>query len=196
MTLIEVIVAISIMGIIATASIGLSITSQTSAAAQQRQELAVAIANQAMESVSAQPTVASAILVGRTQSSVTSNWNDTINTTTGGIGSTYAAWDATATATSIPVVPILSTVIQSGTTYETNTLIGTCYQRTDATGTCTKVAGYTAPALPQPAGWSPILRVIVVVRWHAGTGCTGVGGCSYSTTSLIDPHVDLPWDTH
>ncbi|TFC35937.1 type II secretion system protein [Cryobacterium sp. MDB1-18-2] len=200
MTLIEVIVAISIMGIIAAAAVGLSITSQSGAVAQQRQELAVTIANQAMESVSAQSAVTGALVAGRSQSNVSANWTNAINSGTSGLSDTYPAWDPGATAASVATVPILSAPLSlSGTTYTTNILVGTCYQKSvgaTAPGTCTKVAGYTAPSLPEPTGWSPVLRVMVIVRWNAGGVCSGTAGCSYQTTSLVDTHIDLPWDTN
>lgn len=196
MTLIEVIVAISIMGIIATAVVGLSITSQTSAAAQQRQGLAVTIANEAMEHVSAQAagtnsvTGESYLFRGRTQAAVSVNW--TANAGVGGLSDTYAGWDSAAVASSAPVVPISSGATRSGTKYTTDTLIGTCYQATSGTGNCVRPTSSNPAAAP--AGTTRIIRVIVVVRWTAGTGCAA--GCAYQTTSLVDPHFDLQWQTN
>ena len=198
MTLIEVIVAISIMGIVATAAIGLSITSQTSAAAQQREELAVAIANQAMEHVSAQAagtnlaTNVSYLFQGRTQALVTASW--AANAGVAGLADTYQGWDSVAVATSTPVVPISSVSRQSGTDYTTYTLIGTCYQATSGSGDCVRLAAAIPPATA-PANTTSILRITVVVRWKAGIGCAS-GGCSYETTSLVDPHFDLQWKTN
>lgn len=204
MTLIEVIVAISIMGIIATAAIGLSITSQTSTAAQQRQELAVTIANQAMESVSAlssgtDPTTGmNYLLTDRTQTDVTASW--AVNAGASGLTDTYPGWDSSPSTPPSPTVPITSPPLgQSGTTYTTHTLIGTCYAQRPASGAisssgCTKAPGYsgTTPPVAVPANMTQMVRVIVVVRWTAGTGCAA-SGCSYQTTSLVDPQLDLQW---
>jgi len=200
MTLIEVIVAISIMGIVATAAIGLSITSQTSAAAQQRQELAVTIANQAMEQISAQAagtnliTNKSYLFQGRTQSLVNASWS--ANAGAAGLADTYPGWDTAAVATSTPVVPMSSTIRQSGTDYTTHTLIGTCYQATSGSGNCVRLA--PAPARPPataPASTTQLVRLIVIVRWTAGTGCAA-SGCSYQATSFVDAHFDLQWKTN
>lgn len=197
MTLIEVIVAISIMGIIATSAVGLGITSQTSAVAQQRQELAVTIANQAMESVSAQAagtnlvTKESYLFQGRTQSLVTASW--TANAGAAGLSDTYPGWDSVAVATSTPVLPLSSVITVSGTDYTAHTLIGTCYQATTGSGNCVRLASATPPATA-PANTTQILRIIVIVRWNAGTDCSA-SGCSYETTSLVDPHFDLQWKT-
>ncbi|TFB87097.1 prepilin-type N-terminal cleavage/methylation domain-containing protein [Cryobacterium algoricola] len=199
MTLIEVIVAISIMGIVATSAIGLSIASQTGAAAQQRQELAVSIANQTMESVSAQAattialSVPSFLLQGRTQVDVTSSWS--ANATASGWTDTYMDWDTAATGATADLVEITKTLpIQSGTVYTVTTLIGTCYE--PANGDCKQLPSVTLPPATTPDGYTQLQRVMVIVRWTVGTSCPPPGGCTFQATSLFDPHVDLTWVSH
>lgn len=197
MTLIEVIVAISIMGIIATGAVSLSITSEKSAATQQRQELAVTIANQAMEFVASQPagtnpTIGMSYLFGgRAADAVSDSW--AANAGTDGLDLTYPVSDTTATAASVAVIPLSATVTQSGTEYTTHTLIGTCFQPISGSGDCTTLTGVATPPSVAP-GATPLLRVMVVVRWNAGSGCSA-SGCSYQATSLIDAHDDLLWKT-
>ncbi|MCX7523186.1 prepilin-type N-terminal cleavage/methylation domain-containing protein [Microbacterium sp. STN6] len=196
MSLIEVIVAISLMSIVATAAIGLSISSMKSAAKQQRQELAVTVANQAMEVVSAHAssvngaTGVSALYNGRAKTPVQTNW--AANTGVAGTGATYAAWDPTATASSTPEIPITKVYPHSGTNYTAHTLIGVCYQPASG-GDCTRIAGQAMAPSVAPAGRTALIRVMVVVRWSAGCGA---GGCSYQTSTLIDSHSDLEWNTH
>ncbi|GAA3895775.1 hypothetical protein GCM10022381_41610 [Leifsonia kafniensis] len=200
MTLIEVIVAISLIGIIATAAIGLSITSQKGTSVQQRKELAVTIASDAMEAVNARSgateplTGLNYLLTGRTQGDVLTAWN--ANTGVSGLATTYPGWDPGATSTSTMALDILKTVSRSGTTYSVYTLIGTCYISTPGGGDCTKNSpGETIPPATIPAGKTPLSRVLVVVRWTAGSGCAA-SGCSYQTSSLVDAHDDLVWNTH
>ncbi|WP_151199587.1 prepilin-type N-terminal cleavage/methylation domain-containing protein [Cryobacterium sp. LW097] len=195
MTLIEVIVAISLIGIVATAAISLSITSQKGASVQQRQEIAVTIATEAMERVSAQsaatnPTTSTSYLYdGRTQAKVDLAW--TANTGVSGLAATYKGWDTEAVAASVPVLPISQVVDRAGTDYTVYTLLGTCYMATTG-GDCKKLAASTPPATP-PSGQTPLNRAIVVVRWNAGSGCAA-SGCSYLVSSLIDAHSDLQWN--
>ncbi|WP_165384827.1 prepilin-type N-terminal cleavage/methylation domain-containing protein [Cryobacterium sp. SO1] len=196
MTLIEVIVAISLIGIIASAAIGLSITSQKGASVQQRQQIAVTIATEAMERVSAQSaatdpsTLMSYLYEGRTKAKVEVAWN--ANFGVKGLAETYMGWDSGAVAASVPDLPISQTVNRTGTDYTVYTLLGTCYMSTSG-GDCKKLAASIPPATP-PTGQTPLNRVIVVVRWNAGSGCAA-SGCSYLVSSLVDAHSDLQWNS-
>jgi prepilin-type N-terminal cleavage/methylation domain-containing protein len=71
MTLVEVIVAIAIMGIVATAAIGLAVSSTVGSVSQQRRAIAVTVANAAMEKVSGLP--ASSLFSGRSAALVDSH---------------------------------------------------------------------------------------------------------------------------
>ena len=198
MTLIEVIVAISLIAIISTGAIGLGIASQKGSSIQQRQEIAVTVASEAMEAANAQSsatnpsTQMSYLYQGRTQSQVTDAW--TANAGAPGLAATYPGWDPSATATSVQSLRVSQPVVRNGTVYTVYTLIGTCYISTVGSGDCTTLAGSSTPPAVTPVGKTQLSRVLIIVRWNAG-GCV-TGGCSYQAGSLIDAHSDLQWNTH
>ena len=201
MTLIEVVVAISLVAIISASAIGLSITSQKGTSVQQRQELAVTIASEAMEAANAQSaatnpsTGMSYLYQGRTKAKVEAAWM--ANPGVSGLANTYMGWDTAAVVPPAQVLPISKPIVRNGTEYTVFTLIGICYMpTTSAGGDCTKIAGSdAAPPATVPADRTALNRVIVVVRWKAGSGCAA-SGCSYQTTTLVDAHDDLLWNTH
>jgi len=198
MTLVEVVVAVSIMGIVATAAVAFIMTSIISSATHQRGQIAITIANQAMENASAQSaatnpiTSVSYLLEGRFQHTVQAAW--AANAGIPGELTTYPGWDPTATASVVPALPVTSTVTRSGTDYLTTTLIGTCYQPMTG-GDCSVLAGVVNNPTTAPADFTALLRVIVIVSWTAGANCQPTA-CTYQTASLVDPHPDLQWNIH
>ena len=200
MTLVEVMVAVAIIAVVALAAGSLTILGLNSATTQERRQIAVTIASGAMEAVNAQSpkalasTGVSGLLTGRTQLASDAAWG--LNTGVLALAQTYETWDPTASGSSVPTIGTIPVpVTQAGTKFLVTTLVGTCYQPISG-GDCTRVSGYptTAPS-SVPAGLTNLVRVIVVVRWSAGASCT-VSSCSYSTTSLFDPHTDLKWVSH
>lgn len=198
MTLVEVIVAISIMGIVATAAIALSITSSASAATQQRQEIAVTVANQAMElATSRSPlflpgTSVSALYTGRSQAMVDSVW--AANPAALGLANTKKAWDTRPGALQpTAILPVLPAQRLSGTDYVANILIGDCWQSTLAAGSTSDCG--LEPSAANASKFTQLVRIMVVVRWTAGTGCAPTG-CTYQTSAIVDPHPDLEWNFH
>ncbi|GAB3121876.1 type IV pilus modification PilV family protein [Glaciibacter psychrotolerans] len=183
MTLIEVVIAISLIAVIATAAIGLSITGETSSKAQQRQEVAVSVANEAMERVIAESPVA--LYDGRTEAAVTQSWNE--NGEASGIDATFMAWDRSPSASKPLLLAPKTTVTRNGTIYTVYTLIGTCKRTVGSNDFCTKSIG-------SPPTFSEMNRVMVVVKWSAGALCAGPKPCSYQATSLIDASPDLDWN--
>ncbi len=200
-TLIEVLVAIVLLGIVTTASLYFSLQAMKSSSDQQRRQVAVTIANRIMETVAATNpalnpgTGVSGLYTGRLKSDVQAAW--TAYATTGGVASTYATWDPTATSSSVPTLPVTSpATIAQGTTYTTVTLIGVCYRPLNsATGTdCGLAAGYpTTPPAVAPAGMVAQARAMVIVTWTAGTQVCASGSCAYQTSTLIDTNSDLQW---
>lgn len=196
MTLVEVIVAIAIMGIVATAAIGLAISSTIGSVSQQRRAIAVTVANAAMEKVSGLP--ATSLFSGRSLSDVQTSFST--YSSTSGVGKTYQEYDH-----SLPLptttVKINDPVTQNGTPYTVTTIIGTCFEKLGtnsgqtAGGDCMKVDSATyAPATP--AGYTPLIRAIVIVGWTAGQECAVAGSCVYTISTLIDSHSDLQWKTN
>jgi hypothetical protein len=197
LSLVEVIVAIALIMIVATSSAALSIQAIAASAGQERRQIAVTVANSALEQMAAQPVAG--LYNGRTQAKV--NTAFVASSGVNGVAKTYQGWDATATTLSVPDLPISQTLpIQSGTIYTVKTLIGPCFQLTSG-GDCGLVTGYPAsgatvggPATA-PSGSSALIRVIVIVTWTAGGTCS-VTACSYAVSTLIDPHADLAWISH
>lgn len=95
LSLIEVMVAISIIAIVATASATLCLNGIAAAAAQERRQVAVTIASGAMESISAQSVMTNAttgvsgLYTGRTSLAITAAWAS--NASMSGVSQTYAA---------------------------------------------------------------------------------------------------------
>lgn len=193
-TLIEVIVALFLLGVVATAVLVFFIKGVQTTAHLQRAQAADAVATQAMEqvrSVSAQtPTTGSisGVLVGRTQSAVQTAWNAVTAVHPDYTADSIPAWDPSATPPS-PTVPIESDVSLSGIGYHVTTLIGTCYRvATAASGDQSCVAS--------PTTGVPILRAIVIVTWKPTSAdqCGGAALCTYNTRTLLDPTADPAWN--
>jgi prepilin-type N-terminal cleavage/methylation domain-containing protein len=200
LTLIEVLAAVIVITIVALSSAGLSINGINTAAAQERQQVGVTIANGEMENVSGKAVVN--LTAGRCQNDVAAAFS--ANSSKPGVSATYPAWD-TAAACGCPVgisVPIVQLApptgvgpcafsAQNGTKYTMTTLIGTCYEPATG-GACSVITGQTvAPATP-PAGYAALVRVIVLVSWTAGSQCS-VTACYYETSTLADPNSALTW---
>jgi Tfp pilus assembly protein PilV len=193
LSLVEVVVAIALIMIIATASASLSIQALNSASSQERRQLAITVANTALETVAAQQITD--LYDGRGSTAVTNAQTASVNFS--GVKQTYRGVDTAAAAASNGNIPISATTIQSGTTFTVKTLIGPCYlkinqpQNTD----CTVAPGYaytTTGPTTEPSGYSAMIRTIVIVTWTAGKTC-GVTPCSYTASTLIDPHIDPVW---
>ena len=195
LSLLEVVVAVALVTIVMTASASLCLTGIATAAAQERRQVAVTVASGMMESIGAQSvatnpaTGVSGLYTGRTSSAISTAW--AANASTVGIAQTYAASDPTATIASVPVIPITSTTTQAGTTFTIQTLVGPCYEP-KAGGDCALVTGATGSVTP--SGYTPLIRVVIVVSWTAGNSCAA-SGCTYTASSLVDPNSDLGWLT-
>ena len=206
MTLMEVIVAIAIMTTIALAAASVSLNGTKSQSAVERQQVAVTIANGAMEKVSGwtldldSSTGVSMLYYGRAQSAVNNAFN--ANLTLPGVAQTNQVWDIHAPADVAPggpSLPITTTSTQNGTIYTTTTLIGSCYQST-LIQTAQTTATPPVPVLNNCVAASGpntdmLIRVIVIVSWTAGAQCQA-SGCYYETSTLLDPNADLEWVTH
>ncbi|AWB90011.1 type II secretion system protein [Salinibacterium hongtaonis] len=195
MSLIEVVVAIGILGILSTVSLGFYMTSMESASAHQRRELAITVANESMEIIQGwnsnviSATTVSALLTGRNQALVQAQW--LAAPAVSGLAQSYPTWDPTATASATQAVPLARTVTRSGTEFTSHVYIGKCFKAITS-GQCTKLAAFpSTPPATAPAGTTGMLRVVVVVRWTAGCD----SGCSYETSTLIDSSTDLEWNT-
>lgn len=200
-SLVEVVIAIAILGILSTASLGVYLSGLNSATTQQRRQVAIALANSAMEKAVATPIAG--LTAGRGMNAVQTRWTANLPRATdlpsvAGVDTTYQLWDSAAPVAGYGTLPIFDTSNQvNGTKYTVDTLVGSCFQKRAAVGTqpggpCTVTTGWpVAPATPTDR--IRMIRVIVVVRWSAGAGC-GSGACNYSTTTLLDSSSELTWN--
>ncbi len=195
-TLIEVLTAIVLLGVVSTAAIAFSVQAIDSAAVQERRTVASAVATSVMEDVNSHTSLidsatgASYLMAGRTQNDVNDFWFTYADFP--GVDNTYAGADPSATNASDPLIPIQSTVESNGTVYTVTTLIGWCYKQI-ASGDCTRIPAVTSPPANAPSGWSNrLIRVMSIVQWSAGDSCTAAT-CSYQVTTLIDATSDLEW---
>ena len=198
-SLIEVIVAIVIIGIVASSALWFFINGMQTSSNLQRQQAAVSIATSAMErSFTFDPrtgvaTGASGLVEGRSSSAVATAFSDLSGLGVDGVASTYPLSDP---AGGVPALPISETVSRAKVDYTVYTLVGSCYRTATTSGAdqdCEKVAGYSDEPAAVPVGKVRMLRVVVAVTWNSiGDECNGV--CSYDVSTLVDPSLDLEWN--
>lgn len=187
-SLAEVLVAVAILGTLATASLYLTIGGLNSSESQRRSNVAVTLAGSAMESVVARSTAInastglSAIYDGRSHAATLEHWD--INDDIPGFDRMIPAWDNDADGATLATVPFSETILVNGTDYTVETMIGQCFQPT-AGGHCTTED--LGPASVE------LTRVITVVWWFAGSSCETGTGCSYHASTLIDTTSDVEW---
>jgi prepilin-type N-terminal cleavage/methylation domain-containing protein len=186
MTLIEVVVAITILAVLSTASLGVYLSGINSATAQQRREVAVTVANSVLEDATL--TAPANLYVGRSQAVATNLL--TLNQAVPSVKQTFAAFQPPPVA-AVPALKPTQTVTLNGTDYQVSTIVGTCFQK-KAGGSCT--VGSTYPTQPAtPADSLVLTRIVVVVRWSAGSTCAG-DACVYDTSTLVDRNSELTWN--
>jgi len=186
-TLIEVVVALSLMSVVMLATLGVFIGTMKSSSLDQRRQGAVQAADQAMEQVRAvTPTFdasgLSQLVAGRTSTAVAAQWSSV--GTLVDTSQTNQAYDPNATAQSTPVIPLTQAPptgpVIAGQPYTVNTLIGTCYLTTASVCNAANATGS-----------QEMFRVIVLVTWAPGAGVHCANGqCAYSVSTLIDPGTD------
>lgn len=200
MTLVEVIAAVIIVVIVSLSGAALTINGLQTASAQERNQVAVTIANGQMEALSGwtvttnTSTGVSNLYTGRCLANVTAGF--TAEASVSGVSQTYAQWDPVATTNatcSAPTFPVVTTSTQNGTKYTIYDILGACYEAVEG-GNCGLITGDVSAPATVPAGYTQVIREIVVVNWTAGSTCKN--GCNYEATSLVDANPDLQWVTH
>ena len=172
LTLVEVLVAVIIVVIVALGGAGISINGIQTASAQQRQQVAVTIANAAMEKVSGWSV--SDLYTGRFSTTVTRSVLEQLRPTRR--RQTYPVSDSAATTSSTPSIPITiappdPAATQNGTAYTITTLIGNCYEAVTG-GTCGLVTGYADGSdAPSLRGTRNSSAPSLIVKWTAGAKC-------------------------
>ncbi|GAA4967492.1 type II secretion system protein [Kineococcus glutinatus] len=194
-TLVEVIVALALLGVVATATLTFFIRATSSTSALQRKQAAVAVANSALDLARS---VAPADLVeGRSTAAVSAQW---AASTAPDLALTWPADDGSSPTATVQSVPITATPTVSGQPYSVSTLIGVCYRQraagttTGTTSACTKPSGSSATTTP--TGYVKVYRVVAEVTWNASgqvSGCSA-GACVYRASTLIDANGDATWN--
>lgn len=185
-TLLEVVIAISLITIVMTGMLSVFIGGVQSSSDRAWRASAVQLANEQMELVRAVPVASGAGLVqGRDQTGAQSQWTRAASASYPGVPSQLSRMNVAYQAT--PVAPAsernlpFTRTAQVGTnTYEINTFVGTC--NATRTGGCTKAAS---------TGSVVMFQVVVQVSWNRGHGQVG----DYVVNTLIDPSSDQTYNT-
>lgn len=192
-TLVEVIVALTLLAIVASAALVFFVRGSSGIAAMQRKQSAVALANQATDF--ARSVKPADLVKGRDAVTVQTRW---AASSAPDRAVSYPASASDATTSSTPQVPYTATQRVSNQDYTVGTLVGVCYRkRSDLTNSgCSLVAGSptTAPTTT-PTGLVKMYRVIVEVSWNTrgqASGCSN-GVCVYRVSTLVDPTADPTW---
>jgi prepilin-type N-terminal cleavage/methylation domain-containing protein len=199
MSLVEVVVSISILGILATTALGFYLSSMNASKGHANREIAITVAGEAMEIANSY--VTGDLHKGRAESVVAPQWAaaSTGPVAIPGIATTYPLWDSAATASSEQALPLTSTTTLNGTVYTAQTFVGRCFQTTNAVSLasgadCAKLPGIvSAPPVTTPSGYTSLVRIIISVSWTAGDSCATPGVCVYNTSTLAALNADVEW---
>lgn len=197
-TLIEVVWALFLLGLIAMGSLGLFLHGMKSTAHLQRQQAAVSLASSAMDmvrSVSAgQVDVSgtSGLIKGRSEAAVEAVWDEATALNASDTADMTMAFDPASGLTDADQwIPVRTTSTVDNQTFTIDTLIGSCY-RLRAASTLSQNCTAANPS-PSTDEYLEIYRARVVVRWDEGTAAAGAH--TYTLSSLVDPSEDATWNT-
>ncbi|WP_432540391.1 type IV pilus modification PilV family protein [Kineococcus sp. SYSU DK002] len=180
-SLIEVVVALVLLGAVAAASAVFFTRAAVAASEQQRRQAATSLVQGALDD--ARAVDPDALLDGRSQAAATAQWN--ASQAPDKAAAVVKGGDGTKPLT----VPWTSTVTLGNETYTVNTLVGICY-RTNGSNQ-TPGGGCTAT---KPSNSLELYRVIVEVSWTPGGLARACGGaCITRSSTVIDPSDDTPW---
>ncbi|WP_157544506.1 Ig-like domain-containing protein [Jonesia quinghaiensis] len=197
LSMVEVIVAVVLIGMVATSAAAFFITGLATVSDLQRKQAAVSLANSAVERARAVApgdvtgTGVSGLVKGRTQAAVTATWDAIATADPTDTADMNPAWDNSPSAASTDQwVPLTQTQRVNSQTYTITTLIGQCFRAKAATTSSANCVRTN----PNPAGSSHIemYRVRVVVSWSEGPGSELQ---TYRLATLIDPSIDAVWNT-
>jgi len=203
-TLIEVVVALFLLGVVATAVLVFFVKGVQTSGKLQRDQSANAVAMQSMETVrSISPQLKNAagtpvLVTGRSNTTVSAFWaaadlND-ISGMTMLSDPAAAVWDPNGATPDPATVPNRKTV----TLASSNTNATTVYTVTTLIGQCFRLASPLPgdqPCTNAPGSGVKMFRIVVVVTWKP-TNKDQCGGtvCTYRTTALMDPNADASWN--
>ncbi len=181
-SLIEVVVALTIVLIVMTSSLAFFLRSMQTSSVNQQRQAAASIGEQAMEQWRnvnpADLLCGRSTVIGPAPTPAVVDLNNT----------TQATISSSADCPTSTPVPLATSVPNGPTTYNVATYIGACYLPSgtgSSTATCTTTSGAGTESIP-------MYRVIVDVSWTPakGHGCPTSLGCNYVLSTLRDPNVD------
>lgn len=197
-TLLEVVWALFLLGLLAMSALGLFLQGMGTMAHVQRQQAAVSLATAAMDtarSVSGGAVNAagtSGLIKGRSQTAVTTVWNNATTLKSSDTSDMTIVWDpATGMTAADQWVPVRTAAVVDNQPYTIDTLIGKCY-RLRAASLLSQDCVATNPA-PSAGTYVETYRVRIVVRWAEGSA--GTQAYTYRMSTLIDPSADATWNT-
>lgn len=175
-SLIEVVVALMLLAIVATAALQLFVRAMASTDLAAQRQQAVGLAGAEIEKARALP--AGSLVLGRTESEVDALWADP-----GAVDTSQSVklYDEDATVATSDTLPISQTVTLNHVDYTIRTFVNRCYEVSDSSSCGTTVTS------------RPMIRVSVGVTWEPGGNqrCTTADGvCGYVAATLVDPSSD------
>lgn len=200
-SLIEVIVAMMIIGVVMSSAAGFFLKSLKTTGGAAGRQTAVDVVNQEMENIRAVP--GSSLLTGRTQAEVVSllAWSGAAQLTahddiTGAGG--VQNYDPQATTAGGESVPTVTTQTVNNQQFTLRNFINPCWLPvgTAQDANTQNLACGADPTPPAGTKSTDLFRVTVAASWTGGaaTGCTH--GCTYSASSLVDPHHDATYQSN
>jgi prepilin-type N-terminal cleavage/methylation domain-containing protein len=173
-TLVEVLVAITLVAIVMTALTTFFVGAVSATSRQSGRQVATQLADDAAERV--RSLKGSGLATGRDRASTDAQWGAPVAGVAAYLTDMGKTWDPAAAFPAGATAPLPTTarpVTLNGLTYGQNWYLGTCWQPAGG-GDCGTATG---------AGYVPFFRVVVAVTWSE-RHCPG-GTCSYVTSTLV-----------
>jgi hypothetical protein len=186
-TLVETVVAIMVVMVVTASLTGLFITTSRIAHLHGDRQIAIQLADDAMERVHALKVAA--VLSGRDQKSVRAQWDAPLDAVSVMLDDSVTdivyddgAADGAGAAAKLPTTPLEQTL--NGLTYQQHFYIGSCVRPNATASEC------VASARAGKTTAIPFYRVIVAVTWPGGL-CPE-NSCTYVSSSLIGSKTEEP----
>jgi|tagenome__1003787_1003787.scaffolds.fasta_scaffold20875251_3 prepilin-type N-terminal cleavage/methylation domain-containing protein len=191
-TLIEVIVALLLIGIVMGATTSFFVATARVTSQQRTQQIAAQVAESATERVRA--LTGSEVVVGRDTNTSTTQWTagNTDSRVSPFLAQMQMYSDSTATSgsgTSATLPTVAETVKVNGVPFNQSWYVGKCWQA----GNTSLAVGAADCTATSASTKIELLRVVVVVTW-TGSRCT-TSTCAYVTVTLISAQTDPAFTT-
>lgn len=197
LSVVEVIVALAVIGTVMTAMLPFLVKTVVVAHQQGGEQAAVEIATDALER--ARALKPSSLLVGRGRQETKKQWDEAAEPVAPYLAMMKQDWDHAADphAGAAAALPTRPRAVPE-TAYEQHWYVGRCWQpRADPTQTAITVADCT-PAEAHPDDVE-FFRVVVAVTWKVASslaqGSCRAGACAYVASTLLSPGTDPVFDT-